>query len=164
MFDNQPLDDFELTRLERHLSNVDLSPPRHQRERLLYACGRAAGLAEMRRRVRAATATAVVVVAASAVLCLVLVTTRGATTTDIVQNASVSPKHSVGSPPRLVQRERFDSSDKRDEQLTVSAGFAQSTVWEAERRDTQHHAIQPTADPRPMLTVASALISNSFAE
>lgn len=41
--DSDPLNDSELDRLERQLSLVKLAPRPGQRERLLFACGQAAG-------------------------------------------------------------------------------------------------------------------------
>ena len=49
MADNSPLSDPELRHLERRLSELTLPPSRHERERLLYACGQAAGRAQMKR-------------------------------------------------------------------------------------------------------------------
>jgi hypothetical protein len=58
MSDPNPLNNPELERLERRLSRARWSPTPAERERLLYACGQAAGRAQMVRRVRGATAIA----------------------------------------------------------------------------------------------------------
>jgi hypothetical protein len=52
MSDITPLNDPELQNLERRLTAVRLSPNASRREHLLYACGRAAGRAEIERRLR----------------------------------------------------------------------------------------------------------------
>jgi hypothetical protein len=58
MSDPNALNNPELERLERRLSRTTWSPTPAERERLLYACGEAAGRAQMMRRVRGAMAIA----------------------------------------------------------------------------------------------------------
>ena len=52
MSDITPLNDPDLQDLERRLTDVTLVPNSPRREHLLYACGKAAGRAEMGRHVR----------------------------------------------------------------------------------------------------------------
>jgi hypothetical protein len=58
MHDHEPLNDPELGQLERRLGRATWSPTPAQRERWLYACGQAAGRAQMRRRLRGAIGVA----------------------------------------------------------------------------------------------------------
>ncbi len=60
MHDHEPLNDPELGQLERRLGRATWSPTPAQRERWLYACGQAAGRAQMRRRLRGAISVAAV--------------------------------------------------------------------------------------------------------
>lgn len=72
MSDESPLDERELRDLEARLAGVPLSPTAADRERINYACGYAAGRAQMKRRARAATALAVACATTSAVLGIML--------------------------------------------------------------------------------------------
>ncbi len=58
MHDHESLNDPELGQLERRLGRATWSPTPAQRERWLYACGQAAGRAQMRRRLRGAISVA----------------------------------------------------------------------------------------------------------
>jgi hypothetical protein len=60
MHDHEPLNDPDLGQLERRLGRATWSPTPAQRERWLYACGQAAGRAQMRRRLRGAIGIAAV--------------------------------------------------------------------------------------------------------
>jgi hypothetical protein len=164
MFDDQPMNDFDVNCLERQLSNIDLSPSRPQRERLLYACGRAAGLAEMRRRLRTATATAFVFVATSAALCLVLMMERAPHTTTVARTTAPTRRHSAGPPASVVRRLPDVASDGRDRQLTASTRFTEFTTWDAERRVASRRSAEPGKGPMPVLTVAGALLLSRFTE
>jgi hypothetical protein len=66
MAENNPLDDPELRHLESRLKAVVPAPASRQRDRLLYACGQAAGRAQMGRRVQAAIAVAALCLCVSA--------------------------------------------------------------------------------------------------
>jgi hypothetical protein len=163
MFDNESVNEFELGCLERQLSHIALSPPRRQREQLLYACGRAAGRAEMRRRVRAATATAALFAATSTALFLVAVTERAPTSTVVVRDtAASSPWDSAGSLASVVQRPPDPASDGRGRQLTASTRVTELMSWDTEGAVASHPTGEPIPGPKPMLTVAGALISGRF--
>jgi hypothetical protein len=163
MFDNESVNEFELGCLERQLSNIALSPPRRQRERLLYACGRAVGRAEMRRRVRAATAAAAIVAVTSTALCLVVVTERAPTSTVVVRSTAASPAWDSAVPPAsVVQRPPDPPSDGRGRQLTASTRVTELMSWDTEGAVASHHTGESIPGPKPMLTVAGALISGRF--
>lgn len=159
MFDNQSMNDFELSSLERQLSSIDLSPPARQRERLLYACGRAVGRAEMRQRVRAASAAALVLSCTSAVLCWLLVTHGGVRETSTVERliASTTDRRSPGSPSSIASPERLSQCDGCMGQLTASTRFAQLTVWEG--RPIEPGLVGgPSLAPSPVLTAAGVFV------
>lgn len=65
MSETDPLNDPMLARLEQRLAATALLPTSGEREQLLYACGRAAGRAEIMRRARGMTAVAAVLVCVS---------------------------------------------------------------------------------------------------
>jgi len=73
MSDITPLNDPELNELEQRLAAATLTPDSRRRERLMYACGQAAGRSQMKRRVRAVSAAAVMLSCVSAGLGFLLI-------------------------------------------------------------------------------------------
>jgi hypothetical protein len=121
MSDENILNDPELTRLERQLAAVTLSPTPAQRERLLYACGQAAGRAHMRRRVQALTAIAGVLACVSVGLGISLLAHHGPEMT--VVGTAITPRVDEQPPDRAIDSsagEKPQEKADRDDELTAA--------------------------------------------
>jgi hypothetical protein len=138
--DPDPLNDPELDRLERQLSLVTLTPTPGQRERMLFACGQAAGRAQMMRRVRAATALAAVLACVSAGLGFALVARDGRRTVEPDQAASAHVEERRAEPQsNVAPRHELEPQSIDRDQLTAATSFTQfSTAWEQASREKTH--------------------------
>jgi len=150
--DPDPLNDPELDRLERQLSLVTLTPTPGQRERMLFACGQAAGRAQMMRRVRAATALAAVLACVSAGLCFALLTRDGSKVAALDPAAAPQLKEQLPEPPTdVLPREQPERNDAQEQQLTAATSFTQLLI--SDRQPTT----RPSAVDPPHLVLKRVL-------
>lgn len=157
MSDFEPLNDSEFDELEQRLTGIALSPTPHQRARLLYACGRAAGRAQMMRRVRSTSTIAALL----GCTCVGLISA-------LVLREKSPPVAATSPPPRTASRpaegvgERESPHSSRDtivdrsRQLTVAASWRQLALAELPQKNVSR---QPAAElaPEPALTTAGPL-------
>jgi hypothetical protein len=155
MADNSPLNDPELDRLERQLSRVTLSPTPRQRDRLLYACGQAAGRAQMLRRVRAATALAVVLTCVSAGLCVALLN-RDRSKVAALEPAVTShvKEQLLDARTDLLPREPPDRNNTHGPQLTAATSFTRLLISDHEYLTKPSSADSPNFVLKRVLTAA----------
>jgi hypothetical protein len=159
MADNNPLNDSELERLERQLSRVTLSPTPRQRERLLYACGQAAGRAQMLRRVRAATALAAVLACVSAGLCIALVTHNNPNVAALDRATTRQLKEQRPDPPSdVLAGEQPERNNAEERQLTAAASFAQLLTSDRQQTSSPSTIDPPHLALKRVLTAASPFI------
>jgi hypothetical protein len=158
MADNSHLSDPELRHLEQRLSDLALPPTRHERERLLYACGQAAGRAQMKRRLHVATAIAAICLSVSLGLGFTLLTRAGSQTAMVESTLApvphVSPAVPMSEAPPIDERTR---SDRPGAQLTATSSFDQLLAFE------QPHTIGPRSaamdvPPQRILTAAGSAL------
>jgi|HubBroStandDraft_6_1064221.scaffolds.fasta_scaffold202826_2 hypothetical protein len=161
MPDPNPLNDPELERLERRLSRLTWLPTENDRERLLYACGHAAGRSQMLRRVRGMTA----IVAMLACVCVGLgfaLLRRDASPVAVADPVPTQlPDKSVASPHRdVVSREAAEGTENpestRGRELSVSS-FGDLALLEQKPKTSQSHGDIPTSGIEPVLTAAGPL-------
>jgi hypothetical protein len=163
MADSSPLDDLErdrleLDRLERRLSLVTLSPTPGQRERLLYACGHAAGRAQMMRRVRAATALAGVLACVSAGLCFALLAHDGTKTAALDPAATPRLEKQLLDPrTNVLPREQPERNTADGQQLTAATSFTQLLISDREQTAKPSTVDAPNLVSKRILTVAGPL-------
>jgi|HubBroStandDraft_6_1064221.scaffolds.fasta_scaffold160599_2 hypothetical protein len=132
MAENNFVNDPELSQLERRLMAVAIAPEAHNRDRLLYACGEAAGRARMRRRVQAATAVAVTCLCVSAGLSFVLIARSGEHEAE--QQQAARPNSNEELDAFKAQRPRFEQLDpdgRRPTDLTAAMSFQQFLAFNA---------------------------------
>jgi hypothetical protein len=158
MADPNPLNDPELERVERRLSRVTWSPTASERERLLYACGRAAGRAQMMRRVRSTTAVAALL----GCTCVGLVTA-------FVLREKSPPVAGIGPAPRTAPqspalfreeespREAHEVVVDRNRQLTVAASFGEVALAERPQKIVPPRESSSKRAAEPILTTAGPL-------
>lgn len=126
MADGNPLNDSQLSQLERRLRTLELPPTNRQRGQLLYACGKAAGRAEIKRRLRAATAVAVMCFCTSAALSFVLLTRGGVQTAARERPTQPPSVHRPGEERKDLRAPEPPRSDSDgDRQLTTASDFRQ---------------------------------------
>ena len=156
MSEINPLNDPELNDLEQRLTAVMLAPTSHQRERLLYACGHAAGRAQVMRRVRVMSAATVMLACISAGLSFLLLT-------------DTSPKTKVMDPTGapVVEGERTDLrinlligeqqkfGQNRGWHLSAGTSFDQLLIFEKLRKAEPLNTASPGLSSKRVLTVAS---------
>jgi len=133
MFDLDPLNASELDELEKRLRGMSLSPTQRERERLLYACGQAAGRAQLMRRVRGATALAVVLGCTSAALFAALVVREKSPPVVAIDSkpGPVLRKAVVSTSTQEVTTHRTPNfAGHQNRPLTVAAGFEELTLAE----------------------------------
>jgi hypothetical protein len=160
MSDLDPLNDSEFDELERRLTGIALSPTLRERERLLYACGQAAGRAQMMRRVRNTTTIAALLGCTCVGLVTALVLLEKSPPV-----AGISPPPRTASRPADGVREQESPNQSRDivvdrnRQLTVAGGLRELVLAElpqkiiAPRESTAKLAAEPaltTAGPLPV--------------
>jgi hypothetical protein len=152
MADSSPLNDPELDRLERRLSLMTLSPTPSQRERLLYACGQAAGRAQMMRRVHAATALAVMLTCVSAGLCFALLTRAGSKAASRDPAVTAYFEQQLPHPrTNVLRREEPERNNTQGQQLTAATSFTQLLI--SDRQQTT----RPSAVDAPHLVLNRVL-------
>jgi hypothetical protein len=133
MHDDDPLNDPELERIERRLGHAAWSPTPAQRERWLYACGQAAGRAEMRRRLRGATFVAAVLGCTSAALLAAIVVREKSPPVAAIDAKAVRmpQKVAVSMPaPEVATRETPKFAADQNRTLSVADGFDQLALAE----------------------------------
>ena len=163
MSDDSFLSDPELAQIERRLSAVAMSPTTRQREKLLFACGRAAGRAEMRRPVYAAAGIAAVC------LCLLLGLAFNRTGGSHGELAEViEPPEPV---PTLVPVDRAMRSPRptpsgsqsgTDEQLTAAMDFDRFFAVEDSRQPPSRLATNQTVPGVRILTAADLALPDNL--
>jgi hypothetical protein len=157
MVDDNPLNDPDLERLERRLRQATWSPTANERERLLYACGQAAGRAQMTRRVRKTTAVAALL----ACTCVGLVTALVMRDeSQPVAGISPAPRTAPQSPASFREqespREARDVVD-RNRQLTVAATFGELALAELPQNIVPPRESSSKRAVAPILTTAGPL-------
>jgi hypothetical protein len=158
MADNSPLNDPELDRLERRLSRVTLSPSPGQRERLLYACGQAAGKAQMMRRLHAATALAVVLTCVSAGLCFALLTRD--VSNAVVLAPAVTPhlkEQRLDPRTNVLSDEQPERNNTDGRQLTAATSSTQLLLSDREQTTKPSAVDAPPVVLKRVLTAAGPL-------
>ena len=133
MPDLDPLNASELDELEKRLSGMSLSPTQRERERLLYACGQAAGRAQLMRRVWRATAVGAVLVCTSAALFAALVVREKSPPVAAIDSkpGPVPPEVVVSTSTEEVTTRRTPNfAADQNRPLTVAAGFEELTLAE----------------------------------
>jgi hypothetical protein len=152
MFDLDPLNASDLDELERRLRGMSLSPTQRERERLLYACGQAAGRAQLMRRVRRATAVAAVIGCTSAALFAAFVVREKSLPVVATDSkpGPVPPKVVVSTSTQEVTTRRTPNfAGRQNRPLTVAAGFDELTLAEvptkvgAPREQSSRRAVEP---------------------
>jgi hypothetical protein len=156
MPDPHPLNNSELERLEHRLGRVTLSPAPAERERLLYACGHAAGRAQMMRRVRGATAIAGLFGCVSAGLGLTLLQREQAPVAAVNQVPSQSPADLVAAPQtnNLRSDESLQVTRGPRPELSVSTNFAELAWSDREPTNSASQAKGATFAPESVLSVS----------
>ncbi len=158
MSDPNPLNNPELERLERRLSRVSWSPAPRERERLLFACGQAAGQAQMMRRVQGATAVAALLGCACVGLVAALVLHEKSPP---VAGISPAPRSALRSAALLREqespREAGDEVVDRNRQLTVAASFGEVLLAELPQKIVPPRQSSPKLAAEPVLTTAGPL-------
>jgi hypothetical protein len=159
MHDHTPLNDPELGRLELRLSRASWSPTPAQRERWLYACGQAAGRAQMRRRLRGAISVAVLLG------CVCVGLTCALLKADRAQVAAVNPAPSPFSAnltptqhtgPLPLDEPAEAVADSRRE-LRVSASLAELASSDVFAKTPASEVERTPAVAEPVLTAAGPL-------
>jgi hypothetical protein len=162
MPDPNPLNDPELKRLERRLSRVTWSPTPAERERLLYACGQAAGRAQMMRPVRRAKAVAALLACACAGLGFVLLQRQQSPMAAINPVPTHPSKKSVTDPQRdFLPRERAEDAESaasaRTHELSASANLADLALLERAPRIAESHGDIAKPGDQPVLRAGGPL-------
>jgi hypothetical protein len=159
MADNSPLNDPELDRLERQLRLVTLSPTPRQRERLLYACGQAAGRAQMLRRVRAATALAAVLACVSAGLCVALLNRDRSKVAALDPATTTQLKEQLPDPRMdVLPREQPERNNTQGRQLTAATSFTQLQISDRQQTNRPSAVDVPHLALNRVLTAAGPFI------
>jgi hypothetical protein len=160
MPDLDPLNASELDDLEKRLSGLSLSPTQRERERLLYACGQAAGRAQLTRRVRRATAVAAVLGCTSAALFAALVVRENSLPVAAIDSkpGPVPPEVVVSTSTEEVTTRRTPNfAGDQNRPLTVAAGFEELTLAELRPKVTTPHALSSKLLSAPILSAAGPL-------
>jgi hypothetical protein len=162
MFDPNPLNDPELERLERRLSRVTWSPTVAERERLLYACGQAAGRAQMLRPVRRATAVAALLACGCAGLGFALLQREQSPLAAVKPVPTRPTEKSVPDPQRnFLPPERAEDTESavsaRRRELSVSANFADLALLERAPQAAESHGDVAKPGDEPILRAAGPL-------
>jgi hypothetical protein len=160
MPDFDPLNASEVDELEKRLSGMSLSPTQRESERLLYACGQAAGRAQMVRRVRGARAVAALLGCTSAALLAALllhenspsVAAIDSTPRPVPQLAAVST-----STDGATARGTLSFASNQNRPLTVAAGFEELTLAELRPKIPTPHALSSKLPAAPVLSAAGPL-------
>ena len=156
MSDVIPLNDPDLNDLEQRLSAVMLSPASHQRERLLYACGHAAGRAQMRRRLRVVSlATAMLTCLSAGLSFLLLMDTSPKTNVLDPTRAPVVEEERTDSRTNLLIGEQQKSGQNRGRRLTVGTSFEQFLLFDRPQKTEPLNTAPPSLSPKQVLTVTS---------
>ncbi|HXY36372.1 MAG TPA: hypothetical protein VEI07_19195 [Planctomycetaceae bacterium] len=158
MSDPNALNDPELNKLERQLSSVRLAPMPSERERLLYACGQAAGRAQMRRRARGTTAVAVVLGCACAGLAVALALVEQPPR--IAALDSVPPlgaKRAGASQEQVLPDDLSDVARRGEMQLTVGASVSELTLAEVPQESVDAGNTVARLAAEPVLTTVGPL-------
>jgi hypothetical protein len=163
MADISPLGEPELRDLERRLTELALPPSRHERERLLYACGQAAGRAQMQRRVRAAISFAALCLAVSFGLGLTLLA-RGGSQTAAVENAFAQTTHASPAAPSIewTSIDERARAERSDNELTATSGFQQLIASEKARTFKPQAAAIPHIPSQRILTAADSSLPDEL--
>ena len=163
MADNSPLNDPELLHLERRLSELTLPPSLHERERLLYACGQAAGRAQMKRRVQAATAVAIILLSVSLGLGFSLLTHGGSQTVAVKDALASSPHVSLTAPgTEVAPVDERTRSDCPAGQLTATPSFDQLAALEQAHTVSPQTAAALDVAPQRILTAAGSVLPDEL--
>ncbi|MGD9857960.1 MAG: hypothetical protein AB7U20_23695 [Planctomycetaceae bacterium] len=152
------MNDPELQDLERRLKAVSLSPNPPARERLLYACGRAAGRAEVGRRLRAMYVAAASLACVSAGLFLVLLSGPDSpadrpnqTPRSVVerQPESVRMNHRIQEPDEVEQggRGRLTVGSKYEELMAIDQAQLSDTAVADAADEPSHRVLTPLGLP-----------------
>jgi|HubBroStandDraft_2_1064218.scaffolds.fasta_scaffold185288_2 hypothetical protein len=155
MPDLDPLNASELDELEKRLSGMSLSPTQRGRERLLYACGEAAGRAQLMRRVRGATAVAAVLGCTSAALFAALVVReKSPPVAAIDSKPGPEPSKVVisTSTEEVTTRRTPNFTGDQNRPLTVAAGFEELTLAEVPTTVAVPHQQSSRRPVEPVLT------------
>jgi hypothetical protein len=155
MPDLDPLNASELDELEKRLSGMSLSPTQRERERLLYACGQAAGRAQLMHRVRRATAVAAVLGCTSAALFAALVVHEKSPPVAAIDSkpGPVPPKVVVSTSTEEVTTRRTPNfAGDQNRPLTVAAGFEELTLAEVPTKVAVPHQQSSRRPVEPVLT------------
>jgi hypothetical protein len=150
------LNDPELQRLEQELRGVAFSPAADHRERLMYACGHAAGRAEMKRRLRAMSAALVALVVASVGLSLQLLKEKPSEVAgDSSEQAPFVADQPTTPPINTTPRKQQEFGNPRGPQLSAATSLEQ--MLEIDRvRSTERLATVNVDSPSPrVLSVSS---------
>jgi hypothetical protein len=159
MHDHNPLNDLDLERLELRLSGATWSPKPAQRERWLYACGQAAGRAQMRRRLRGAISVAALLGCVCVGLTCVLLQADRAPVAAV--NPMAAPLATGFIPAQRTDPLPLDEpaeavADSRRE-LRVSASLAELASSDVFARTPASEVERTPAVAEPVLTVAGPL-------
>jgi hypothetical protein len=167
MFHDDSLNDTELELIERQLQSVALSPTSQQRERMLYACGHAAGRAQMKRRTQTATALAIALTAVSAGLGFVLINGAGFHRDSQDAAALSGGGQEVAPPSNNNEDNRLPSPQRewnggRTNELTAASSFNELLL-----SDQEPSVWPPVSDPsqlvlKPVLTAAGSRSLDEF--
>jgi hypothetical protein len=151
MPDPDPLNSSELRELERRLKSAPLSPTPRERERLLYACGQAAGRAQMMRRVRSATTIAALLGCTCASLFAALVLREQSPHRVITGNpARPVPEQAAVFREEVRLSESSDGAGSASRQLAVGR-FAELALAERPQK------APPSREPSAMIAVEPTL-------
>jgi len=160
MPDFDPLNASELDELEKRLSRISLSPTQRESERLLYACGQAAGRAQMVRRVRGATVVAAFLGCTCAGLAVALVLhDQSPPVAAIDSTPRPVPQFAAGltSTDDATARGTPSFAGDQNRPLTVAAGFEELTLAEIRPKMPALHALSSKLPSAPILSVAGPL-------
>jgi hypothetical protein len=158
MPDFDPLNASELDELEKRLSGMSLSPTQRERERLLYACGQAAGRAQLMRRVRGATAIAAVLGCVCAGLACALVL-REQPTVAAVDRAPSHSSDDLGAASQiggLSNGESLEVMGSQTAELRVSTNMAELALSDRGATSSSSPGTATFA-PESVLTVSGPL-------
>jgi hypothetical protein len=159
MSDPNALNNPELERLERRLSRTTWSPTATERECLLYACGQAAGRAQMMQKVRGVTVIAALLGCVCAGLGFALLQREQSPIAVVNRAPSQSSADLVAASQRdgLPNDESSEVMSSQRAELSVSANFAELALSDRGPGTSTSHGAALTLTTESVLSASGPL-------
>lgn len=155
MPDDQPLNDESLSRIEDLLTKIDLRADGSERTKILIACGRAEGRAELQRMLRRWKAGALALSTLSVCLLTAIVLRPPASAPEMTSNIAESEIEQIHNLPRI--RERSRRHIATDETLRASTDWS-SWMESMESRPRRTNGENDVEHPQRSTLMASSRI------